>query len=583
MKAFSAIQIGGRILTLVLIILLVHAPDDAPLIIAIQGTVSLVAGFVSVWLLHRDGILIWSRPSARDIFEEIKEGSAIFLSTTAIGIYVNLTPVILGFLAGPVAVGQFALADRIRQAAQSVLQPVSTALFPRISRLVASDPRSAAPLLKISGIGLVVISTGITGALWVLAPQFVVLIGGQQFAAAAEVLRWLAFLPVVMSFSTFLGLQILLPNKRTKAFNTILVSGGILSLVIIAPLIKTFGPEGAAMTLLIVEGFVSLSMVIYVLKTGYFRGIGIRASRPHRPDPARRPCRLSFSLFSGSGAAGLRSGRAGPHRPVLLRRPVRIVGGGAAGPDGRPDFHPPADRGGAPVAAHPSRARAGGEPPERSAARTAAGAALHLSPRLHRQHSAHAASVRGADSRRARARDRRAMAPLAPSTQNISQLAYLAISVMTTLTASVGLRSARVRAVVPRAILAGCLVTVGTGLLDYASNFVPLDVVLDAFRTATLCASGGRRGSGRAAGRRPDAGSVCLRQHLRRASGAAVFRTPRLSGLRSDAPSLAARLRRLAVFAIMSSSSAAYVGLGVFLASVGLEWIWRVMRFDQTR
>ncbi|KTR06923.1 hypothetical protein NS365_05690 [Aureimonas ureilytica] len=272
MKAFSAIQIGGRILTLVLIILLVHAPDDAPLIIAIQGTVSLVAGFVSVWLLHRDGILIWSRPSARDIFEEIKEGSAIFLSTTAIGIYVNLTPVILGFLAGPVAVGQFALADRIRQAAQSVLQPVSTALFPRISRLVASDPRSAAPLLKISGIGLVVISTGITGALWVLAPQFVVLIGGQQFAAAAEVLRWLAFLPVVMSFSTFLGLQILLPNKRTKAFNTILVSGGILSLVIIAPLIKTFGPEGAAMTLLIVEGFVSLSMVIYVLKTGYFRG-----------------------------------------------------------------------------------------------------------------------------------------------------------------------------------------------------------------------------------------------------------------------------------------------------------------------
>lgn len=272
MRAFSAIQIGGRILTLVFIVLFVHSPADAPLIIAIQGAVSLIAGSVSVWLLHRDGILMWRRPTLADIFVEVKEGSAIFLSTTAIGVYVNLTPVILGFLAGPVAVGQFALADRIRQAAQSVLQPVSTALFPRISRLVASDPSAAAPLLKISGIGLVVISAGISAALWLFAPHFVTIIGGQQFAPAAEVLRWLSLLPIVMSFSTFLGLQILLPNKRTKPFNVILISGGVLSLILIAPLTRAYGAEGAAMTLLLVEGFVSLSMVVYVLKTGYFKG-----------------------------------------------------------------------------------------------------------------------------------------------------------------------------------------------------------------------------------------------------------------------------------------------------------------------
>lgn len=173
------------------------------------------------------------------------------------------------------------------------------------------------------------------------------------------------------------------------------------------------------------------------------------------------------------------------------------------------------------------------------------------------------------------------MAPLAPSTQNISQLAYLAISVMTTLTASVGLRSARVRAVVPRAILAGCLVTVGTGLLDYASNFVPLDVVLDAFRTATyaLLVDAEVLGARRVVGLMPEAsafGSTCvvllaLLYFARRAFPASdsmrLLSLPACGGL--------------AVFAIMSSSSAAYVGLGVFLASVGLEWIWRVMRFDQ--
>ena len=172
------------------------------------------------------------------------------------------------------------------------------------------------------------------------------------------------------------------------------------------------------------------------------------------------------------------------------------------------------------------------------------------------------------------------MAPLAPSTQNISQLAYLTISVLTTLTASVGLRSTRQRAIVPRAILAGCIVTIGTGLLDYANNFVPLDFLLDAFRTATyaLLVDAEVLGARRVVGLIPEAsafGSTCvvllaLLYFARRAFPLSdpfrILTLPACGGL--------------AVFAIMSSSSAAYVGLGVFMASVCLEWLWRVVRFD---
>lgn len=173
---------------------------------------------------------------------------------------------------GPAATGYFVLADRIRQAAQSVLAPVSNALFPRISRLVLTDPLLARSMLRRSGAAIFSISVVISVALFVAADHLVTLVGGPAFMPAGRVLGWLAMLPVVMSFSTFFGLQVLLPNQKNTVFNIILGSAGILSLMMILPLIQWKGAEGAAISLCITEIFVSAAMTAYLARSGFFRG-----------------------------------------------------------------------------------------------------------------------------------------------------------------------------------------------------------------------------------------------------------------------------------------------------------------------
>lgn len=272
MRDFSIIQISARVITLGLVVILVRKPADAPLMIAVNALAGICAGAATILWLGRSALLAWRRPTPGQIWHELRDGGTIFASTTVIGLYVNLTPIILGALMGPAATGYFVLADRIRQAAQSVLAPVSNALFPRISRLVRTDPLLARAMLRRSGTAIFAVSILISAALFVAADHLVTLVGGPAFLPAGRVLGWLAMLPVVMSFSTVFGLQVLLPNQKNKAFNIILGSAGVLSLMMIVPLIQWKGAEGAAISLCVTEAFVSAAMATYLVRSGFFVG-----------------------------------------------------------------------------------------------------------------------------------------------------------------------------------------------------------------------------------------------------------------------------------------------------------------------
>lgn len=277
MRDFSIIQISARCVTLGLVVMLVRQPSDAPLMIAANAMAGICAGAATLFWLRRSALLAWRRPTLSQIWHELRDGGTIFASTTVIGLYVNVTPIILGALMGPAATGSFVLADRIRQAAQSVLAPVSNALFPRISRLVQADPLLARSMLRRSGAAIFAVSILISAALYLAADHLVTLVGGPAFLPAGRVLGWLAMLPVVMSFSTFFGLQVLLPHQKNKVFNVILGSAGVLSLAMIVPLILWKGTEGAAISLCVTEAFVSAAMTIYLARSGFFSG---KWSRP---------------------------------------------------------------------------------------------------------------------------------------------------------------------------------------------------------------------------------------------------------------------------------------------------------------
>lgn len=270
MKQVAIIQIGTRAAAIPLIFIFIKSPEDAPLMLGIGAATGILSGALTLAWIHKYIGVEWRWPSKARIIDELQEGMAIFTSTVWIGLYTTLTPMILSLFAGNAAVGYYALADRTRQLAQSALTPISQALFPRMSHLFQTDSEQARVILLRTSKLILLVSASASLVLWAFGEHIIIVLAGEQFRPAIDVLQWLAPLPFVISLSNILGIQILLPNRKTKAFNRILGVAGALSLTMIFLLIQWKGAEGASINTLITECFVTLAMALYIWKTGFF-------------------------------------------------------------------------------------------------------------------------------------------------------------------------------------------------------------------------------------------------------------------------------------------------------------------------
>ncbi|OSQ40498.1 hypothetical protein TMES_01570 [Thalassospira mesophila] len=266
MRELALTQICIRTFTIPLIFIFVTQPNHGPRVIAANAIPMLIGGIISIFWIKKNNLVIWRRPRIYEIKAEFKESGAIFLSRIFIILYTTLTPTIIGVMTNATAVGQYVLADKVRNAAQSLLASISQAIFPRLSYLFKHDRKSALHLIKYSGTVLLFISICISIFLFIFSDKIALIMGGNGFDTAASILRWLSPLPSVIMISNILGVQIMLPNAMDKTFNKILACAGMLSLISITPSIYYYGVQGAAFTTLTVEIFVSSSMAILLFQ-----------------------------------------------------------------------------------------------------------------------------------------------------------------------------------------------------------------------------------------------------------------------------------------------------------------------------
>lgn len=167
---------------------------------------------------------------------------------------------------------------------------------------------------------------------------------------------------------------------------------------------------------------------------------------------------------------------------------------------------------------------------------------------------------------------------LYPTIQNVTQLFYLSISILLVFTFAYRLQDLKTRQMALRALYFGGIVAVVTGLLDFASQFLPISGLLDPFRTASysLLIDNLVLGQKRIVGLMPEASSysnLCL-------SFLCAIYFLRFSVSESMIRSRNILLVAVALLAMvwLSTSSGGLVGLCVFLALAGFEWAWRLSR-----
>jgi PST family polysaccharide transporter len=259
-------NISARLTTIPLIFSFVNSPSDAWIAGGINGMTSIFAGSIALIMIWRNRWIIWVRPEWNGMKREYKEGWHVFISTAAISLYTTSTTVILGFIAGPVAVGYFVAADKLRQAAQGLISPISQAFFPRVNSSMAKDQKLGFSVIRKLLVILSVIGCSASLFLFIFSPQLVGIAYGNNYEPTVTVLRIIAFIPIVICLSNVFGIQTLLVLGKKKIFSRILMASGVINISMLAPLAYYFKQDGAAISVLITESFVTLAMLFVVIK-----------------------------------------------------------------------------------------------------------------------------------------------------------------------------------------------------------------------------------------------------------------------------------------------------------------------------
>jgi PST family polysaccharide transporter len=253
---------AGRALSVPAMYLFVRHRDDVYIAMLVNMLVPLLSGIATCTFLYFRRDIDFVPVSIRTALGRLREGWSVFIATSLVEIYASSNIVLLTLMAGNEAGGYFAAGDKLIRAALGMLQPMRTAAYPRVSFLMHHARDDAFAFLRKTFVLQGGIAALLSLGIFFSAPLAVKLLYGPQYGPTADVLRWLAFVPLMSSLSDLFGVQMMLPLGMNSAFSRVLIASAALNFGLLAVLAKLFGEQGAAATALAVETSIAAAMAL---------------------------------------------------------------------------------------------------------------------------------------------------------------------------------------------------------------------------------------------------------------------------------------------------------------------------------
>ena len=204
MRVLALITCASRVIPLPLFFLYVKNSDDLVAAAALQNIPGIIAAVFSFYYAIDKKLIERAEISITSIWDMMKEGWAIFLSNISTSFYTNINGILIGNFAGVEQASFFYATDKLRFAAQGFIQPIASALFPRITVLSQDlkDRQQAKRLIQHGSFMLIGIEL-LCGLVMFFGADFItVRYLGVGFMPAAIYLKSLAFLPLVIAVAT---------------------------------------------------------------------------------------------------------------------------------------------------------------------------------------------------------------------------------------------------------------------------------------------------------------------------------------------------------------------------------------------
>jgi len=270
-KYIAVISLMIKIIWIVVMLFIVKSSDDYLIAVALNCAHLLIISITSLYVLKSKYRINLVLPVKYEFIRQLKESGLIFLSTCSISIYTISNTFLLGVFASNIEVGYFTGADKIRQAVQNLIYPFTAAGFPHAADLFSKSIDIGKKFISKSFFKIGSFSFLISVILFLFSSQLVELILGDGFEKSVTILRIISFLPFVIFLSNLFGIQTMLNISLQKIFTIIIVVASLISLGLTILLVPVYKEIGTSISMLITEILVTLSIVFYLLRQGYFK------------------------------------------------------------------------------------------------------------------------------------------------------------------------------------------------------------------------------------------------------------------------------------------------------------------------
>lgn len=268
MKYTSILNIVGKVIFTVLIFLLIHQKTDYILVPIINSLGLIIVGVIGIFLAVTKFKIKLGLPSKEDVEYHLKEGWHVFISTIAINMYTTTNTFLLGLLTNNTLVGYYSIAEKIIMAVNGLLNPISQALYPYISRSVNDDKKTSIIFIRKLTKLMAAVGFILSLELLIFSKTIILTLFGSGYASSIILLQIMSIIPLAVSLSTIFGIETMLTFNYKKAFTRIVMLGGLIDIGLGIILILLLKEVGIAISFTMTEIFITIAMFMFLQNKG---------------------------------------------------------------------------------------------------------------------------------------------------------------------------------------------------------------------------------------------------------------------------------------------------------------------------
>ena len=258
-----------KIVSLVLIFTLVKSIEDTNLYIAIMAGSTLVSVIVMWFSLRK--YMVKVRICKSDVVTHIKPLLLMTLPILSIQLFSLTDKVFLGIMVDIDAVGIYENMYKISKVPNAAITTLGTVLLPRITNMLANGEEEKTKTYIEKSLSLtMIIAVSCCFGLMAIAPHFVPVYLGNDFASGVLTLQILCIILIPLGWGNVFRTQYILPRKKDNIYIISVIAAAIINIILNLFMIPLWGIVGAAIASLISELSICVYQTIVIRKDFFF-------------------------------------------------------------------------------------------------------------------------------------------------------------------------------------------------------------------------------------------------------------------------------------------------------------------------